>query len=156
MGEFKIIETQEQFDAAIKDRLDRERKTLSEKYADYDEIKKKSEEFEVQVSKLNEVKTTLEAKISENEKVVEGLNAKIKSYETDSVKTRIGLEKGLPYELIKRLTGETEEEITKDAETMAQFTSHSGAPISTHEPESYHKDEKEEALKKMAQMMSKN
>ena len=35
MSEFKPIETQEQFDAAVSDRIKRERETLSRKYENY-------------------------------------------------------------------------------------------------------------------------
>ena len=37
--EFTPITTQEAFDAAIKDRLARERETVTKKFADYDDLK---------------------------------------------------------------------------------------------------------------------
>ena len=65
MGEFKVIETQEEFDALIKDRIERERKSISEKYSDYEEIKKRNAEYEAQVSKLSEANKAFETKVSE-------------------------------------------------------------------------------------------
>ena len=48
-------------------------------------------------------------------------DAKIRGYESSSVKTRIAHETGLPYEMAARLSGETEEDIRKDAETLVQL-----------------------------------
>jgi len=56
MGEFKVINTQEELDSVIKDRIERERKSISEKYSDYEELKKKNTESEAQVSKLSDRK----------------------------------------------------------------------------------------------------
>ena len=155
MGEFKKIETQEELDALIKDRIERERKSISEKYSDYEELKKKNTDYEAQVSKLSEANKAYETKASGYEKQISELSSKIKGYETDSAKTRIALEMGLPYEVAKRLNGSTEEEIKKDAESLAKFVSRQGsAPVSSTEPTSYD-NSKEASLKKLAKSMSK-
>ena len=39
MSDFKVIETQEQLDAVIKDRITRAEAKAAEKYADYDDLK---------------------------------------------------------------------------------------------------------------------
>ena len=103
MSEFKPINTQEEFDAAIKDRIERERG----KYADYESLK-------AQVGTLTTERDTAVQQLSD-------ANAKIKTYETNSVKMRIAQEKGLPAEMALRLNGETEEEISQDADSMAQI-----------------------------------
>ena len=46
---------------------------------------------------------------------------KIAKYESDSVKTRIANEMGLPSSIASRLKGSNEEEIRKDAESFAGF-----------------------------------
>ena len=141
MGEFKVINTQEELDALIKDRIDRERKSLSEKYSDYEELKKRNTEYEAQVSKLSEANKAYETKKSEYEKQIGELSSKIKGYETDSAKTRIALEVGLPYEMANRLSGSTEEEIRKDAEMLVKFVGKSNAaPSSSSEPQRYSDD----------------
>ena len=43
--EFKPIETQEAFDTAIKERIERAKKEEAKKYADYDDVKAKLKEF---------------------------------------------------------------------------------------------------------------
>ena len=76
MGEFKIIETQEELDALIKDRIERERKSFSEKYSDYEELKKKNTEYEAQVSKLSEANKAFETKKLEYDKQIGELSSK--------------------------------------------------------------------------------
>lgn len=155
MGEFKIIETQEELDALIKDRIERERKSLSEKYSDYEELKKKNTEYDAQVSKLSEANKALEASQIEFKKSIDDLNSKIKSYETDSAKTRIALEMGLPYEIATRLSGTNEEEIRKDAEGLAKYVNKpEPAPVGSNEPIKY-AELKDESLKQLVRSMSK-
>lgn len=117
--EFKAIETQEDFDAAIKARLDRNTKTVT------DEVKKSYEGYisPDEVKKLTEQVDTLTKQLTEKDTSIADLTAKNKQYETASVKARIAHEKGLPYELAERLSGETEQDIAADAEKLAQFVS---------------------------------
>lgn len=118
-NEFKAIETQEDFDAAIKARLDRNTKTVT------DEVKKSYEGYVSpdEVKKLTEQVDTLTKQLTEKDTSIADLTAKNKAYETASVKARIAHEKGLPFELAERLSGETEEDIAADAEKLAQFVS---------------------------------
>ena len=134
MSDFKVIETQEQLDAIIKDRISRAEAKAAEKYADYDDIKAKSADKDKQIaalsSKLDEQKT----KYDEYDKQIADLNAKIKDYEAGAVKTRIAHEVGLPYELANRLRGETEEEIRADAQELAKYGRPGTAPLGSNEP----------------------
>lgn len=118
-NEFKAIETQEDFDAAIKARLDRNTKTVT------DEVKKSYEGYisPDEAKKLTEQVDTLTKQLTEKDTSIADLTAKNKAYETASVKARICHEKGLPFELADRLSGETEEDIAADAEKLAQFVS---------------------------------
>lgn len=115
--EFKAIETQEDFDAAIKARLDRNTKTVT------DEVKKSYEGYipPDEAKKLTEQVEALTKQLAERDGSIADLTAKNKQYETASVKARIAHEKGLPYELAERLSGETEQDIAADAEKLAQF-----------------------------------
>ena len=117
MSEFKPITTQEEFDAAISDRLKRER----EKYADYDNLKSNNSEQAKKIGDLEKSLNDANEKISGHQKTVDELNAKIKGYETDSAKTRIALAAGLPYEMASRLKGDSEDDIKKDAESLAKM-----------------------------------
>lgn len=119
--EFTPINTQEEFDAAIKSRLQRERDTVSKQYADYDRIKE-------DLQKLTDEKAAFESSAKETAEKMKDLNdqlaaanTKIKGYEVDRLKTSAALSAGIPMELKDRLTGETEEEITKDAASLAKL-----------------------------------
>lgn len=124
MADFTPITSQEEFDAAIKERLRRER----EKYADYDDLKAKSADHEKTVADYARQLSEANAKIEGHDKAVADLNAKIKGYETASAKTRIALETGLPYEMASRLTGETEDDIKRDAANLAKLIGKQNPP----------------------------
>ena len=132
MSEFKPITTQEEFDAAIKARLSREK----EKYVDYDQLKSRVEELE---KENGDLKSTIEAtnqSKEDSDKQLEDLRNKIAGYETASLRTRIALKHGLPYDLADRLQGTDEESFKADAERLASFVKHTEyvAPMRTLEP----------------------
>jgi len=116
MGEFKPIETEEQFREVTKDLLTQEQVNgiINEKSAGW---KKKYEgymspdEFSTQTADMTKQIEELSASLKEEQ-------AKVKQYETASVKSRVAHEVGLPYELAHKLSGDTEEEIRKDAESL--------------------------------------
>lgn len=151
--EFTPIMTQADFDAAISDRLKRERETVSKRYADYDDLKEKVSTYEKQLSdQAMQIQEAAE-KQATHDKTVADMTAKLKSYETDSVKTRIALELGLPYELAGRLTGDTEDAIRKDAETFAKFVGKQKAapPLRSTEPSGV--DTRSAALKSLSEKL---
>lgn len=117
MSEFKIIETQEELDNIVKERIRRER----EKYSDYEELKKRVSELETENSALKstveddkQTRAGLDAQITD-------LQGKVSNYETASLRTRIALQNGLPYDLADRLQGTDEASLTADAERLAGF-----------------------------------
>ena len=122
MSEFTPINTQEEFDAAIKDRLGRQESKIRGEYADYDNLKKQSETWTAE-------KQSYEKTIADNKTAYETLNGqlteangKIAQYETDALKTKIAIETGLPMELRSYLSGSTEDEIKKSAEQLGKYT----------------------------------
>lgn len=132
MSEFKPITTQEEFDAAIKARLSREK----EKYVDYDQLKSRVEELEKENVGL---KSTIEANNqskAESDKQLEEMQKQIAGYETDSLRTRVALQHGLPYDLADRLQGTDEESFKADAERLAGFMKPVSkvAPVKSTEP----------------------
>ena len=81
-------------------------------------------------------------------KQLEEAQGKIKGYETSSLKMRIAHENGIPYELAGRLSGSDEEEIKKDAETMAKFLRKKDVPpLAGGDPQKI--DDKTTAMKGM-------
>ena len=135
MSDFRPITTQEEFDAAIGERLKRERKAISEQYGDYEDLKTKNANYEKQIGELTKSR--------------DALQAAVKGHETNSVKMRIAHETGIPFEMASRLSGETEDDIRKDAENMARFmsTTKQAAPLRSTEPAGV--DPNKAALQKM-------
>jgi septal ring factor EnvC (AmiA/AmiB activator) len=116
--EFKPINTQEELNAILKERLARQKESIEKNFADYEQLKKKVGDLESANQKLGQSATESASKLIEYEKQIAEKDLKIKGYEANSVKNRIALEVGLPFEMANRLKGETEEEIRKDAELL--------------------------------------
>ena len=132
MSEFKPITTQEEFDAAIKGRLSREK----DKYGDYDQLKTRVAELEEENVGL---KSTIEANNqskADADKQLEDMQKQIAGYETASLRTRVALQHGLPYDLADRLQGTDEESFKADAERLVGYIKKSQpvAPIRDSEP----------------------
>ncbi len=147
--EFKAIETQEAFDAAIKSRLERNTKTVTEevtkKYEGYlspEDVAKHTEGYTKQI-------TELQNKLKGNETTIADLTAKNKAYENSSEKMKIALEMGIPYELADKLSGETAEEIREDAKTLSKFIFRSNQPSPQFSNEKPPADSTTAALKEM-------
>lgn len=119
--EFKAITTQEEFDAAIKERLARQKETIEKQYADYAEIKAKNIELEKEAGTLKSTLAESNKGKEKYDKDLSDLNAKIAGYETASMRTRIALQHGIPYDLAGRLVGEDEASITADAKKLAEL-----------------------------------
>ncbi|MBQ9008182.1 MAG: DUF4355 domain-containing protein [Clostridia bacterium] len=131
MAEFTPINTQEELDRVIASRLQRERETISKQFqAQLTERDQKITGYESQVKELN---TKLDGFAGQTQKITE-MEAKIKGYETSSVKMRIAREVGLPYELAERLSGEDEKAIKADAEMLKRLVGTKTAPLKSTEP----------------------
>lgn len=115
MGEFKVIETQEQLEDVLKDRLKRERDTVKKEYEGYLSPEDAEEKYKGYLS-AEDVEAKYKDYLSPED--AEKLQSKVKGYETDSVKTRIAHEFGLSYDAVQFLRGEDEEAIKKSAETL--------------------------------------
>jgi chromosome segregation ATPase len=115
-------------------------KAYKEKLVDYDEIKNAKEKLEKQVKDLNGTLTATNEKYAEYDKNIEELNGKIKDYEIKNLKYRIANENGIPLELASKLSGETEEDLKKDAETLSSFIRKPTLPLKHTEPNVDDKD----------------
>lgn len=151
MSEFKVIESQEEFDARIKDRIERAKEKAIEDYKI--EIKKTIDDLKSENSSLkNEVagyKESLE-EVKGKDETIKGLNEKISAFERAEVKRNIALEYGLPLKLAEKISGDDEDSMKKDAEGMAKYFSESKKsyepPLKSYENKI---DEKDQALKKL-------
>ena len=113
--EFTPIETQEQLDQLIKGRIERARAREAERYADYDELKAKAEEYD----KAREAAKTEMEKANERIKALEDA-ARVRD-EADERRTlldRVSKATGVPANL---LSGDTEEELTASADAVNAY-----------------------------------
>ena len=145
MSEFKPITTQEEFDAAIKGRLSREK----DKYGDYDQLKTRVAELEEENVGL---KSTIEANNqskADADKQLEDLQNQIAGYETANLRTRVALQHGLPYDLADRLQGTDEESFKADAERLAGYMKRAQPVAPVRETEPHVGDSKTMQMKSM-------
>lgn len=111
---FTPITTQEQMDGIITERLKREKENTAKKYAGWispEEAQKAQKELQDTVKKLTDdyekAKTT-----------IAGHEASIKRYQAAELRSKIADEVGLDRRLVSRLSGDTEEALRKDAESL--------------------------------------
>lgn len=143
MSDFKVIETQEQLDAIIGKRLEREREITKKEYENFLSPEDVTKKYEGYLSP-EDVEKKYKDYLSPEE--VAKKDAQIKAYETDSAKTRIAHESGLSYEAIAFLKGDDEETIRKSAEALKHLVGNTVvAPLAS--TESSVEDKKTEALK---------
>lgn len=145
------INTQEEFDAAIQKRLDREGAKFEAKYKDFDVFKEKAKKYDEllgqdypgqiaalqgQLSQAQEQLSAAQEKIGAHDKVVADLTARATSAETANLRAKVAHAHNIPFELADRLAGATEEELGKDAENFAKFVSlkPETAPLASTEP----------------------
>ena len=131
----KAIETQDELDRVISERLSRQKESFEKQLTDYDQLKTAKADLESQVGTLQ---STIEQSKSGQEdytKQISDLTSKVAGYETANLRTRIALQNGLPYDLADRLVGEDEESIKADAERLSSFvTKQHLAPLKDVEP----------------------
>ncbi len=152
--DFKKIETQEELNAIIGERLKRSETKHAEETAG---LRKEIETLKADKEALSKKMQEETAKYAEYDKNLTELQGKVKKYETDSVKTRIAKEVGIPAELFDRLRGETEEELKKDAESLKALLPGRQAPGKGNAPREVDGDEADTraGLREMLAQMNK-
>lgn len=134
MADFTPINTQEEFDAAIKERLKRDREAQAKKFENWvspEDQQKRASEYEKQIKALQDAAAESEKVLAEKDaKIAEGAR-----YRTDLEKTRIALAVGLDPKYADRLKGENEEEWKADAAVLAKdfAAAHRTAPLGSSE-----------------------
>lgn len=108
---FEPIETQEQFDAAVKSRLAREREKVRAEFADYEDLKASAE-------RADELQRQLDAAAAEKAE-------RERSEEVARIRAKVSEETGVPAELI---AGEDEESMAAFAKGVSDFARPS-APV---------------------------
>lgn len=156
MSDFKPIETQEAFDAMIRERLERNTRTVTAEVTKKFEGWISPEDAKKGTDSLNQKITALTEQIKGHETTIADLTAKNTAHETAAVKRKIAHEVGLPFEMADRLSGSTEEEIRADAETLSKFVTGSVQQPPMYTSETPPSSTSDAALIKMLQEMKQN
>ena len=114
---FTPIETQEELNNIIKDRLKRERESTEKRFEGYIS----PEEHAKAIAESNKAFDDYKKAHEGDEATIKDLTAKNKAYETASLKSRIAHEVGLSYEWIGRISGDDEKSIRADAESLKKL-----------------------------------
>lgn len=121
MGEFNPITTQEQLDSIIGERLKREKESTAKKYEGWmspDEASKARAGYEQKIAEMAAAADSAAKKYADYDKQIADRDAKIKNYETASVKARVAHETGLSYDAIQFLQGDDEKSIKASADSL--------------------------------------
>ena len=156
---FKTIETQEQFDAIIKDRLSRAEKNVRDEFKGWtspEHLKEIETKYADEIKSLKEAHSKEMEKYSGYDEKLEEQKKQIHSLEVTNLKNRIVSEKNLPLSAIEFLSGESEEEISESADRLSklsQMSHFSGFTRNTEEPAT---DSRDEALREVARGLIKH
>lgn len=140
---FKPIETQEELDGIIKERLKRERETTQKRFEGW----VSPEDHQKAIDEANKAFDDFKKAHEGDEQTIADLTAKNKAYETASLKSRIAHEVGLSYEWISRIGGDDEASIRSDAESLKKLVGNGSTPIPTKSTETATPDGKTNALR---------
>lgn len=150
MSDFTPITTQEQFDSAIKERLERANKKY-EGYTSPQDLEKLKADYDKQIADLSAAAEASAKKYANYDKELADRDSRIKSFETASIRTRVAHEMGLPYGAGDYLKGDDEKSIQESAKAVKALfgTGRKAAPTGSTEPSS--RDSKTEALRSVLQ-----
>lgn len=160
MAEFKVIETQEQFDAIIKDRLSRAETKVRDEFKGWtspDALKEIQMKHADEIKEINEAHSKVLEKYEGYDQKFEEQKKQIHSLEISNLKNRIVSEKNLPLSAIEFLSGENEEEISESADRLSKLSQMSAHNAGfTRNTESPVADSKDEALRQIARGLVKH
>jgi len=161
---FAPIESQEEFDKRIGQRLAKER----DKYADYDELKDAANKYKEYLDSQKDEQTKLTEAYDKSQQELEAARKQIAEYEVNQLRAEIAAEKGLTLKQAKRLTGSTREELEQDADDRlesfptvkptppAKTTSTRPIPTGGADPAKQEADQSFDATKKADEIFRRN
>ena len=95
------------------------------------------EELATLQKQLDDANSTLERERTTLQEQIQALEKESNTYKTNDLKLRIALENNIPYELANKLSGEDEESLRQDAQTLANYIAkpETIAPLKDVEPQ---------------------
>ena len=129
MADFKVIETQEQFDERIKERLERAEKNaekrIREEFTGWTspaDLQAINDAHAGELSALKDAQAKELEKYAGYDEKFSTQAARIKELETYALKVRIANEKGLPSSAVEFLRGDDEDAIKDSADKLAKLS----------------------------------
>lgn len=156
--EFTPIETQEQFDAMVKERVERAKKSTAKEFEtqlkDLESIKEQLTSKDAEVEALKAKITDFESQKKSSEESIQSMQKELSEVKLKALKSKIAMDAGLPADLAERLTGEDEETLKADAEKLASLVgSRKVAPSFNNE--NVPTDPAEAGFREMAQLFER-
>lgn len=149
---FKAIESQEELDRIIKDRLVRERDAATKRYEGWISPEDHRKALDESSKAFEDYKKDHES----DAKTIEELKAKNAAYEMDSLKQRVAREVGLSYDWVSRISGTDEKTIREDAESLKKLVGVGTSPLPTKTTEREGADSKKDAMRSVLNGIKNN
>lgn len=164
----KPITTQEEFDEAIKERINRVEKkyegyvsqeTMQKKYAGFlspEDVQEKyisKDELTKNYTSNKEVESKYAGYLSPEE--VAKKDKLIKDYEIGSVKSKVAREVGLSFDAVEFLTGDNEESIKKSAESLKKLVGNRQSAPMANQDNDVSNNSQNAGIKKLFEQMKK-
>lgn len=83
---------------------------------------------------VNNKYTQLETTLKEKQSSIDDLNKQLTASNLQNLKIQVALDNGLPYTLANRLSGDDQESLTKDAQSLAGLFTQPESPMRSTEP----------------------
>lgn len=128
MADFKVINTQEEFDERIRERIERAEKKTRDEFKGWtspDDLKKITEQHNADIAKLNDTHAEELKKYAGYDEKFAQQATRIHDLETAALKTRIATEKKLPLDAVEFLQGDDEKSINESADKLSRLSAHS-------------------------------
>lgn len=125
MADFTPINTQEEFDERIKERIARAEKKAREEFAGYmsaDDVKALKASHASEIEKLKASHADALKKYEGYDEKFASQQTRIHELETSALKTKIAMAKKLPMDAVDFLQGDDEKSITESAEKLSKLS----------------------------------
>lgn len=133
---FKVIETQEQLDAVIGERVKRAQESIRKEFEGFispKDLETKTAGLNAKVSELEKAQKEFDEKAKGWDTEKAEFEKKIKGYEIDSVKNKVAQDLGLGFKAVQFLQGETEEDIKKSGKMLKELIPSFVTPLANKE-----------------------
>lgn len=137
MSEFIPITTQEEFDAAIKKRIERLKNSHAEETA---ALRQRVDELEAAAAGTSDAEERYTAEITSRDARIAELSTALTDSQSAYMRLRVAHDMGLPPELANRLNGNSLDELRRDANNLISLVNQSdyakrpAAPLASTEP----------------------